>query len=68
MVQLVLVYCLMADAKSCVEKRPMPEFPLSAMGCMVSAQPMASVFLRDHPDYQLASFRCEINKPSEKQT
>ncbi len=68
MVQLVLVYCLMADAKSCVEKRPMSEFPLSPMACMVSAQPIASEFLKDHPDYQLTSFRCEINKPAEKQT
>ncbi len=67
MIQLVLVYCLMADSKSCVEKRPMTEYPLSAMGCMVSAQPMASDFLREHPRYQLASFRCEINKPVEKQ-
>ncbi len=62
MVQLVLVYCLMADTKSCVEKRPMTEFPLTAMGCMVTAQPMASAFLQEHPAYQLASFRCEIDK------
>jgi len=65
-VQLVLIYCLMSDNKSCVEKRPMSEFPLSAMGCMVSAQPVASEFLRDHPNYTLTSFRCEINKPAEK--
>jgi hypothetical protein len=37
------------------------------MACMVSAQPIASEFLRDHPGYQLTSFRCEINKPAEKQ-
>ncbi len=67
MIQLVLVYCLMADTKSCVEKRPVPEFPLTAMGCMVSAEPMAVNYLREHPAYQLASFRCEINKPVEKQ-
>jgi hypothetical protein len=66
-VQLVLVYCLMADAKSCVEKRPVTEYPLSAMSCMISAQPMAADFLREHPAYQLASFRCEINKPAERQ-
>ena len=67
MVQLVLVYCLMADTKSCVEKRPMSEFPLTAMSCMVDAQPVASAYLREHPAYQLASFRCEIDKPVEKQ-
>jgi hypothetical protein len=37
------------------------------MGCMMTAQPMASDFLREHPAYHLASFRCEINKPVEKQ-
>ena len=67
MVQLVLIYCLMADAKSCVEKRPIFESPITAMGCMASAQPMAIDFLREHPGYQLASFRCEIDKPMEKQ-
>ncbi len=67
MVQLVLVYCLMSDAKSCVEKRPVTEFPLTAMSCMVSAQPMAVDYLREHPSYQLTSFRCEIDKPVEKQ-
>lgn len=67
MVQLVLVYCLMADAKSCVEKRPVTELPMSAMACMVSAQPMAIDYLREHPAYQLTSFRCEIDKPVEKQ-
>ncbi len=66
MVQLVLIYCLMSDTKSCIEKRPVSEFPLSAMGCMVSAQPIAADFLREHPNYTLNSFRCEINKPDEK--
>ncbi len=66
MVQLVLIYCLMSDNKSCIEKRPASEFPLSAMGCMVSAQPIAADFLRVHPNYTLNSFRCEINKPDEK--
>ncbi len=67
MVQLVLVYCLMADAKSCVERRPVSEFPLTPMACMVNAQPEAANYLREHPAYQLTSFRCEINKPVEKQ-
>ena len=67
MIQLVLVYCLMSDAKSCVEKRPVTEFPLTAMSCMATAQPTAIDYLREHPAYQLTSFRCEIDKPVEKQ-
>lgn len=67
MVQLVLVYCLMSDAKSCVEKRPTTEMPLTAMSCLVEAQPMAVDYIREHPAYQLASFRCEIDRPVEKQ-
>ncbi len=66
MVQLVLIYCLMRDAKTCIEKRPVSEFPISAMQCMISAQPMAAEFLRTHPGYTLSSFRCEIDKPNER--
>jgi hypothetical protein len=44
----------------------MPEFPLTVMGCMVGAQPTALDFIREHPNYELASWRCEINKPDEK--
>jgi hypothetical protein len=58
----------MQDQLSCVEKRPMSEFPLTAMGCMVSAQPVATEFVREHPAYHLSSFRCEIDHPAEKQT
>lgn len=67
MIQLVLVYCLMSDNAACVEKRPMAEEPMTPMACMVEAQPMASDFLRSHPRYHLASWRCEIDKPVEKQ-
>jgi hypothetical protein len=66
-VQLVIIYCLASDAMSCIEKRPQPEFPITAMECMISAQPIAADFLREHPSYTLNSFRCEINKPDEKQ-
>jgi hypothetical protein len=67
-IQLVLVYCLTADRLSCIEKRPIPEFPLSVMGCMVGAQPTALDFIRSHPNYELSAWRCEINKPDEKAT
>jgi hypothetical protein len=66
-VQLVIIYCLASDALSCIEKRPVPEIPFSTMECIMSAQPIAADFLRDHPGYTLSSFRCEINKPDEKQ-
>jgi hypothetical protein len=65
-IQLVLIYCLSSDNMSCIERRPTSEFPLSAMGCMVIAQPIAAEFLQEHPKYTLNSFRCEINKPDEK--
>ncbi len=67
MIQLVLVYCLMSDLKSCVEKQPVMEIPLTPISCVQSAQPAALDYLREHPAYRLSSFRCEINKPPEKQ-
>ncbi len=66
MVQLILVYCLSSAPLSCVEKRTIPEVPVSAMECMIEAQPIAAEFLRGHPGYALNSFRCEIDHPEEK--
>ncbi len=66
MIQLVLVYCLSSDRLSCIEKRPMPEFPLTVIGCMVGAQPTALDFVRSHPSYELSAWRCEVNLPPQK--
>lgn len=66
MVQLVMTFCLMANTASCIEQRPMLEDIRSAMGCMTAAQPLAAEFVRGHPAFRLASWRCEIGKPVEK--
>lgn len=63
MIELVLVYCLVTDAKTCTEKRfPMAE-QASAMGCTISGQQWAQEYLRDHPSFMLKSWRCEVNMP-----
>ncbi|CAH2601204.1 conserved protein of unknown function [Rhodovastum atsumiense] len=66
MVQLVLIYCLAANATSCVEKRPLLADMNGLAACMVAAQPMAAEFIAGHPDYRLARWRCEIGKRPEK--
>jgi hypothetical protein len=66
MVQLVLVYCLLSDSSSCVERRPMLEDVVSPVSCMAAAQPSAAEFLQEHPAYRLASWKCEIGKRGEK--
>jgi hypothetical protein len=49
MIELVLVYCLSTDAKSCVEKRlPMEDFPTPA-ACTMGAQMRAQEYLAEHP-------------------
>jgi hypothetical protein len=65
-VQLVLIYCLIANANSCIEKRPVFDGVASVSGCMVGAQPTAAEFLREHPGYRLAAWKCEIGKRLEK--
>jgi hypothetical protein len=63
MIELVLVYCLSSDTNSCMEKRlPTEDFPTPA-SCTMDAQMKAQDFLRDHPNYMLKSWRCEVDVP-----
>jgi len=63
MIELVLVYCMVADPKQCIEQRPIFENPLTPMACMMTAQTAALDYVRDHPQWQFARWRCEIDKP-----
>jgi hypothetical protein len=63
MIELVIVYCLSADAQSCVEKRlSMENFPTPA-ACTMGAQQRAQEYLAEHPKYHLKVWRCEIDVP-----
>ncbi len=63
MIELVIVYCLISDTKSCIEKRLQMEDFSSPMGCTMSGQQRAQEYLREHPTYMLRSWRCEVNLP-----
>jgi hypothetical protein len=63
MIEMVIVYCLVSDTKSCIEKRLRMENFSSSMGCTMSGQQRAQEYLRDHPNYMLKSWRCEVNVP-----
>jgi hypothetical protein len=65
-VQLVLIYCLIGNSAACIEKRPVFDGVASVAGCLVAAQPSAANFIREHPAYRLASWKCEIGKRPEK--
>lgn len=68
MIQLVLVYCLATDTKSCIEKRlPMEDFSTPA-SCTMGAQQRAQEYLIEHPKYMLKSWRCEVNVPRQEHT
>ncbi len=63
MVQLVLVFCLMAAPSQCQEERPSTE-PLSLMSCMIGGQQLAEQWLADHPKWMLSRWRCvEESRP-----
>ncbi len=66
MVELVLVYCLAADASACVERRPMLDAVSSPMACLTEAQPLAAAYLAEHPKYRLSTWRCEIHNRPER--
>ena len=65
MIELVIVYCLTADTKSCIEKRLQMEEFSSPMGCTMSGQQRAQEYLREHPSYMLKGWRCEVNLPKQ---
>jgi hypothetical protein len=67
MVQLVVVYCMIANANVCTEKRPVFEQPLSLMSCMTSGEQTAATYLDEHPEWRLAKFRCEVGVPAHAQ-
>lgn len=66
MISLVMTFCLTVNAASCIERQPVMDEALSPMGCMIAAQQLGAKFVRDHPAYQLVSWRCGISKPSER--
>lgn len=63
MIQLVIVYCLIAHSETCVEARPAFEQPLTPMSCMMNAQFVAQQYVDQHPQWRLAGWRCEMNVP-----
>jgi hypothetical protein len=63
MIELVIVYCLSSDTKTCIEKHLRMEDFTTQMGCTMGAQQRAQEYLRDHPAYRLKSWRCEVNLP-----
>ena len=66
MVQLVLTFCLLLNDASCIEQRPVMEGRADIMGCLTLAQSIAAEFVRNHPGYRLASWRCEIGRRAER--
>ena len=66
MVQLVLVFCMIASPNSCKEERPMLD-GMTLSSCMVQGQQIASDWLSEHPSWSLSRWRCENNIPKQKQ-
>jgi hypothetical protein len=62
-IQLVIVYCLIANANTCTEARPAFEQALTPMSCMMNAQLVGEQYVAAHPEWRMASWRCELNVP-----
>lgn len=58
MIQLVLIYCLASHPGVCQEQRPVPEQPLSLMGCMVAGPRLGAAWTANHPKWRLSGWRC----------
>ena len=66
MIELILVFCLSDSPDRCMERRePFAEYA-SPLQCTMNAQHQARQYLDSHPNYTLAGWRCEIDKPQER--
>jgi hypothetical protein len=54
---------MIADPSRCIEQRPVVEQVMTPMGCMMNAQHLAIEYVEGHPQWQLARWRCEKDKP-----
>ena len=65
MIELVVVYCLMAEPSRCEDRRdPLTTYD-SVEACLSQAEIVAGRYLAGHPKWHLARWRCEIDKPAE---
>lgn len=63
MIELVLVYCMVADTQRCMERSELVGRNLSPIECIVKAQEVGQEWINGHPQWRLAGWRCERDKP-----
>jgi len=63
MIQLVLVYCMLENASVCIEDRPTYSEPITMNSCLSIAETTAVDYVRDHPRWYFARWRCERDVP-----
>ena len=66
MIEIVLVVCLASAPTACRDERPLLEVP-SLVACLMHGQMAAQRWLDAHPAWHLAGWRCEVNRPAQKQ-
>jgi len=65
MLELVMVFCLAAQPDRCIEQRQVLDETQARTECLSGAETRAIDYLRTHPGWQLARWRCERGKPHE---
>ena len=58
MIELVFMACI-AGAPDACEERSMIFYDVTPMACMMGAQPELAKWVNSHPDYAIASWRCQ---------
>lgn len=62
MIELVFLACLSAAPAQCEEKSLLYT-DISPMTCMMGAQPALAQWLESHPRYQVARWKCQMQRP-----
>jgi hypothetical protein len=64
LVTLSLVFCLIGQPADCQTVKPTAEDGWSGLaGCVLRGQELATVWLADHPKWQLERIRCTPGNP-----
>jgi hypothetical protein len=59
MLELVIVYCMIGAPDRCVERGQIMQEGVSQIGCVTLGQMMGQEYLKTHPNWRLATWRCQ---------
>jgi len=67
MIALVFLTCQFSEPSECVE-RELIFYDVTLMTCLTGAQPVLAQWAGEHPDWQIANWKCRMVQTAETDT